>query len=132
MLPPVRHGPVDRGLVEWHALEGVHVESGLGPAEDQVAVGPQHPPHPLEDLSPGLRLEVDEDVAQEQHVHGRQRRERGREVELPGVDQPAQRLVDLPFGAGAGEVPDELGRGQAAVDLELAVARGPGPSDHLL
>src|SRR6266545_6804239 len=44
MLPPVRHGPVDRGLVEWHALEGVHVESGLGPAEDQVAVRPQHAP----------------------------------------------------------------------------------------
>ena len=80
-----------------------------------------------------VRVEVDEHVAQEHDVEDGQRRERRARLIRCGADHRPE-LAGRPATASptAAEVPDQHRRGQPAVDLELAVAPGPGPVDHLL
>src|SRR4051812_9650418 len=109
----------------------VHPERRLCRTEEQPAVGAHELTHPPEDRLLRGQVEVDEDVAQVDHVERAHPRQRPREVALARRHHPAQRGVDLPLGPGTGEVPDEHGGRQPAVDLELAEPAGPGPLDHL-
>src|SRR3954468_22865616 len=109
----------------------VHPERRLCRTEEQPAVGTHEVTHPPEDRLLGGQVEVDEDVAQVDHVERAHPRQRRGQVALAGGHHPAQRRGDLPLGAGAGEVPDEHGGRQPAVDLELAETPGLRPLDHL-
>ena len=53
------------------------------------------------------------------------------QVALARRHHAAQRRGDLPLVARSGEVPDEHGGGETAVDLELAEPSGLRPLDHL-
>ena len=50
----------------------VQVVRGFRPAEQEIAVGLEHPSDPAQNLLPGWRVEIDEDVAQQDQVQGRQ------------------------------------------------------------
>jgi hypothetical protein len=108
-----------------HALEPlVDVKRRLGRAQEQVAVGPQHLPHPGEHLLLGAEVEVDEDVAQHHDVEARHRRPGAHEVQHPQVHHPADLLGQPPVRAVAGEVADQQRRRQAPVHLQLGVPGG--------
>src|SRR5918998_3980157 len=109
----------------------VDAEGGFSSAEEEPTVGPHEGADPAEDRLLGRQVEVDEDVAQVDHVERTHPRQRGGQVALARGHHAPQRRVDLPLGARPGEVPDEHRRRQPAVDLELAELPGPRPLDHL-
>src|SRR6266540_2634155 len=91
---------------------------------------PMPPPYPAGDRPLGLDVEVDEHVAQQHQVHPRQRRPGRVQVERAELHRPAQAGHHPPVHALLGEVLDEHGGRQPAVDLELAVAALPGAGEH--
>src|SRR3712207_4147222 len=98
----------------------VDAEGGLSGAEEEPTLGPHEGADPAEDRLLGRQVEVDEDVAQVDHVERAHPRQRSGQVALARRDHAPQRRGDLPLGARPGEVPDEHRRRQAPVDLELA------------
>src|SRR3954466_2664923 len=107
----------------------VHPERRLCRTEEQPAVGTHELAHPPEDRLLGGQVEVDEDVAQVDHVERADPRQRCGQVALARRHHPAQRRVDLPLGPRPREVPDQHRCGKPAVDLELAEPARPRALD---
>src|SRR5262249_2266707 len=78
----------------------------------------------------GLRIEVDEHVAQEDDVHRRKRRPTADEVHAEELHHRTQLALHAPFQAATLEVlHDHRGR-KAAIDPQLVVAAVAGSLDH--
>jgi hypothetical protein len=115
-----------------HPLERVvQVDRGLGPAEEEHAVRSKQLPRVGENLLLGGGVEIDEDVAEKDHVHRRQRRPARGEIHLLEVDHATEVAADDPFEAVAREVLHQHRRGEAAVDLDLPVLPGARLREHL-
>src|SRR5664280_1917992 len=111
------------GLTELQPLESrIEVEGGLGTAQYKETTGLEHGAHMSQHFALGLHVEVDEDVAQEDDLAGRNPDRGQRQVAQLETGQRPYLRLDQPLPAALLEVRHEVGRPQAAIDLELGVA----------
>ena len=80
----------------------------------------------VEDAGLGVLVEIDQDVAAEDHVECSEMGKILQQVQLPVLDHGANIGVDLPQLAGLGEVLEQQLDRQAALHLELAEDTGSG------
>ena len=122
------HQPVTPRPIKLDSFKGrIEVQGRLGPAQKQVAVRTEEAPDLCQDLLLGLHAKVDQHVAQQDDVHGRQRRPGFDQVEPAELDLPPNFLFDLPVLPVFLEILHQQPGGQVAVYFQLTVAALPGP-----
>src|SRR4051812_20454930 len=115
-----------------HALEaGVEGQRGFGSAQKEETVRAQQAADASEDVPLGLDIEVDHHVADEDDVHRGHERPLLDQIELLEGHPLPDVLLQLPLGALLLEVLHQEGRRQPSIDLELRVAAGTRPFQHV-
>src|SRR5688572_30717311 len=115
---------IDTGCTERGTLElVVEVQGRLGATQEQVAVRAEHPADLGENPTLHGGIEIDEHVAQEDDVDRLHGGQRDGQVEFTKAHHLADGLAQGPLRPRTLEVAHHQGRGQPAVDLELAVTR---------
>src|SRR6266700_3585087 len=130
---PLRHRrtttlrrPIGVGLVEAAPIrigtERVgNPDHGFGRPQHQHAVGLERFGDALEDRDLGILVEIDQDVAAEDHVELAEMGKVLQQIELALLHHAADIGTDLPEFADLGEVLDQQLNRQSALHLELAV-----------
>ena len=114
--PPLRKG-----------LEGIgNPDDGFGGAQRQYAVGFDRPCKAIEYRGLGVLIEIDQDVAAEDHVEGPEMGKILQQIQLPVLDHRADIGIKLPELSGLLEIFDEHLSLEPALDLELAKDTGFG------
>ena len=107
-------------------------DHGFGGAQRQQAVGLEQPGKALEDAGLGVLVEIDQDVAAENHVERSEMRKVLQQIQLPVLDHGADIGIELPQLSDLREMLDQHLDRQAALDLELAEDAGLGFFQHAL
>src|SRR5271169_5191517 len=77
-------------------LEGVgYPDHGFGRAQHQHAIGFEHPRKPIEDASLGFLVEIDQDVATENHIERSKMGKILQQVQLPVLHHAADIRAEL-------------------------------------
>src|ERR1035437_9808973 len=101
-------------------------DNGFGGTQRQYAVGFEHLCKAIEDAGLGVLVEIDHDVAAENHVERSKMRKILQQIQLPVLNHGADIGIELPQLAYLSEMLDQHLNGQPALDLELAEDAGSG------
>src|ERR1700734_370116 len=99
---------------------------GFSGAQRQYAIGFNHPCKAVEDPGLGVLIEIDQDVAAEDHIEGAEMGKIVQQIQLPVLDHGTDIGIELPEFSDPREMLDQRLNRQPALDLELAEDAGLG------